>query len=122
MFCAVLQVVNILFSTRPFKLDGRCLNANDIIFILERYLQRHHEGNFFNLFDFMNTRQEAGVKYYLNNRTLDGFAKSLIEKNIDCRVCGGRNETCNKLAEKIEIQNQREAKIFSKMLSATINQ
>jgi len=105
-----------------FKLDGRCLNANDIIFILERYLQRYHEGNFFDLFDFMNTRQEAGVKYYLNNRILDGFAKSLIEKNIDCRVCGGRNETCNKLAEKIEILNQKEAKIFSKMLSAAINQ
>ena len=105
-----------------FKLDGRCLNADDIVFILEKYMQRHHEGNFFDLFDFMNTRQESGVKYYLDNRILDGFAKSLIDKNIDCRVCGGRNELCNKLAEEIEILNQREAKIFSKMLSASINQ
>jgi hypothetical protein len=69
----------------------------------------------------MNTRQVTGIKYYLNNRTLDGFAKSLIKKNIDCRVCGGRNELCNNLAEKIEILNQREATVFSKMLSAAIN-
>lgn len=104
-----------------FKLDGRGLKADHVIFIAENYMKRRHEGNFFDLFYYMNTRQDTGVKLYLDNRILDGFAKALIEKNIDCRTCGGRNVLCKKLAEKIEILNQSETKKYIKLLSASLN-
>ena len=86
-----------------FKLDGRGMNCNHMLFVIEEYLQRYHEGNFFDLFDFWDS--STNIKSSLNNRFLDGLVQTMMDDGVNCQICGGRNVHCKKIASKIIFQN-----------------
>lgn len=104
------------FGIKCFKIDGRSLDADSILFITESYLGQRLDGNFFDLFDFFNTRQNLGVNLYLDNRELDDFLDGIRSSGIDCRLCGGSNKACKDVANKIIIKNEKSAKIYSTIL------
>lgn len=99
-----------------FKLDGRCLSAEDVLYTAEAYLKRYYEGNFFNLFDFYNDRQEQPFHLSLDNRELDGFLEKMIEKKGSCRLCGGGNTKCKEIADNIVCDRENMKKAYKCMI------
>ena len=99
-----------------FKLDGRCIEAEDVLFQVEAYMSRHYEGNFFNLFDFYNQRQEQPFYLELDNRKLDGYLEELIKCKVSCRACGGNNAKCKALASEIKCSNERKVALYKSMI------
>lgn len=99
-----------------FKLDGRCLGAEDVLFQVEQYMKRTFEGNFFDLFDFYNTRQKHPFYLELDNRILDGFLEELKQNKMNCRLCGGNNAKCKQIAKQIKCFNEKEKMVYLRML------
>lgn len=101
---------------RNFKLDGRCLKAEDILYTAEAYLSRYYEGNFFNLFDFFNDRQEQPFQLTLDNRVLDGFLEEMIKRNGNCRLCGGINAKCREIADSIVCDKVNARRVYRRVI------
>jgi len=108
------------FGINLFKIDGRSLESEHLLSIIESYMAKFHDGNFYDLFDFFNTRRKTQVNLYLDNRELDGFIEQICKSNISCRLCGGHNELCKSLSSKIMILNKNNAKVYEKMLENNI--
>ena len=104
------------FGFHNFKLDGRCLISDDILYTAEAYMTRYYDGNIFNLFDFYNERQHQPFQLFLDNRVLDGFLQDLINKKQNCRLCGGVNTKCNAIASSITCDNKKAKKIYKQIL------
>ena len=113
-----LDFYNKEFGINHFKIDGRSLEIDHLIEIVNSYVNKKHEGNFFDLFDFFNTRRKTGVSFFLDNRKLDGFLQQTMY--TPCRLCGGHNSYCQSLANQIEVLNKSTAKVYQKMLYQTI--
>ncbi len=106
-------------NVNHFKIDGRCMNTDDLVFIIESYLKRNFDGNFFDLFDFLNSRQldKQLFSFELDNRLLDGFLERVVSKNTSCRVCGGNDNTCKRIASQIKIRGEKYFNIYKSILS-----
>lgn len=105
---------------QSYKLDGRCLKPEDVLFSTEAYMARHYDGNFFDLFDFYNTRQEHPFYMELDNRALDGFLDHIKNNSVRCSLCGGNNINCKKIAEQIQCHNDREVKVYTRLLKQNL--
>ena len=102
-----------------FKIDGRGIPSNIILSVIEAYMDEKYEGNLFDLmFSGRNTRRS--ISAFLDNREADGFDDELLNKRMDCRYCGGKNQKCKKLAEKITF-NEEKRKQFLQQQQSDIN-
>lgn len=104
-----------------FKLDGRCLPAEEILSTSEAFLARKYEGNFFDLFDNFNQHQDLPFWLELDNRILDGFIERMMNQKARCRLCGGNRQECKRIAESIVVHNLKEMQIYRKILKNSLN-
>lgn len=90
-----------------FKIDGRGIDKDTILSVIEPYMNEYYEGNLFDLmFSGRNTRRSISAN--LDNREVDGFVEKLFEAKIDCRYCGGKNNECKKLTKKLLLTNLKD--------------
>ena len=91
-----------------FKIDGRGIAKDTILSVIEPYMAEKFNGNVFDLmFSGRLTRQS--VSAYLDNDKLSEFLDNIIDNDIDCRYCGGRNQKCLKLSKQIQFdENKRQ--------------
>lgn len=106
---------------KNFKLDGRCLPAEEILLTCEAYLARKYDGNFFDLFDNFNERQGLPFWLELDNRILDGFVERMMCQRTSCRLCGGNRVECKHIAENIVVHNFKEMQLYKKLLKNSLN-
>lgn len=98
-----------------FKIEGRMASSSRILFMIETYLKKSYDGNFFDIVGFPNNSNK-GLMYFLDNKSLNGFLDYFVNNNIECSNCTGDNEYCKNYAEKIEVNNRRAEEITIKML------
>ena len=106
---------------KSYKLDGRCLVPEDVLFTAEAYMSRRFNGNFFDLFDFFNSRQDNPFSMHLDNRVLDGFMENIKNNEVVCRTCGGNNNNCKNIAEQIKYYNEKEVKVYKRILKRNLD-
>jgi len=96
-----------------FKIDGRGIPSDILMDIIEPYMSEKYEGNVFDLmFSGRNTRRS--ISAYLNNRELDDFLDFIIDKDIDCRYCGGQNKKCREIATEISFDEEKRKNFLKK--------
>ena len=64
------------------------------------------------MFSGRNTRRS--ISAYLNNRELDDFLDFIIDKDIDCRYCGGQNKKCREIATEISFDEEKRKNFLKK--------
>jgi hypothetical protein len=94
-----------------FKLDGRGVEQNTMLEVIEHYMKQEFDGNFFDLM-FGGRLTRHYMSAYLSNKKLNNFIFNIAKNNIDCRFCGGRNQKCIRIANQITFNEQKRKEIL----------